>query len=128
MYSPDPVYYQITDQSNLQETNGVNALADTDYIEAPYDEQYSGGAYMISLPVNTKGTLVLATKAANSNDYVEQGTYTYTVNFSTPTGVEGIDADNAEGEYYTLQGVKVANPDKGIFIKVAGGKAVKVVL
>ena len=44
------------------------------------------------------------------------------------TGIEEIDADNAPVEYYNLQGVKVENPEKGIFIKKQGGKAVKVVL
>lgn len=45
------------------------------------------------------------------------------------TGIEDamIDAD-APVEYYNLQGVKVANPENGIFIKRQGGKAIKVVL
>lgn len=39
-----------------------------------------------------------------------------------------VDAIEAEGvaEYYTLQGVKVANPENGIFVKVVNGKASKV--
>lgn len=42
-----------------------------------------------------------------------------------PTGVnEVVVAEDAE--YYTLQGVKVVNPEKGIYIKVVNGKAVKV--
>ena len=44
-----------------------------------------------------------------------------------PGAVAGIDAENAAPVFYNLQGQKVANPDKGIYIKVAGGKAVKVV-
>ena len=35
---------------------------------------------------------------------------------------------NAPVEYYNLQGVKVANPENGIFVKKQGGKATKVVL
>lgn len=44
--------------------------------------------------------------------------------------VEGIEADAAAGApvFYNLQGQKVANPDKGIYIKVEGGKASKVIL
>lgn len=44
------------------------------------------------------------------------------------TGVSEIEAD-AEGEavYYNLQGVRVANPDKGLFIVVKGGKSSKVI-
>jgi hypothetical protein len=44
------------------------------------------------------------------------------------SGVEGIEAENAEVEYYNLQGVKVENPEKGIFIKKQGNKTTKVVL
>lgn len=48
-----------------------------------------------------------------------------------PTGVSAIEeiaADNAPVEYYNLQGVKVANPENGIFVKKQGTKATKVVL
>lgn len=47
----------------------------------------------------------------------------------TPTGVENvsIDADNeADAEYFNLQGVKVAEPSNGIFIRRANGKSTKV--
>ena len=125
VYSKDPVYYYTTE---VTETNKVKALAEEAYEAATLDNKYSDGAYMISLRANTTGTLVLATKAEGATSYTPQKTYTYTVNFSTPTGVEDIDADSADAEYYTLQGVKVANPENGIFIKVAGGKAVKVIL
>ncbi len=52
--------------------------------------------------------------------------YKYTPGAS---GVESTLADdNAPVEYYNLQGVKVANPENGLFIKKQGAKAVKVVL
>lgn len=46
------------------------------------------------------------------------------------TAIEGVEADNADApvEYFNLQGVKVANPEGGLFIKVQGNKATKVVL
>lgn len=45
------------------------------------------------------------------------------------TSVEEIGFDaNAPVEYYNLQGVKVANPSNGLFIKKQGNKAVKVIL
>ncbi len=37
-----------------------------------------------------------------------------------------VDNENAPVEYYNLQGVKVANPSNGVFIKVQGKKATKV--
>ena len=43
-------------------------------------------------------------------------------------GVEGIVADesNAPVEYYNIQGMKIANPENGLYIKVQGNKATKV--
>lgn len=51
-----------------------------------------------------------------------------TVTFiASGSAVETIDAeDNAPAVYYNLQGVRVNNPKNGIFVKVAGNKAVKV--
>lgn len=55
--------------------------------------------------------------------------YPITVHFANdvPSGVEAIEAEGV-AEYYNLQGVKVANPEKGIFVKVVNGKASKVAL
>lgn len=48
---------------------------------------------------------------------------------TTVTGVEGIEADeNAEIEYFNLQGVRVANPENGVFIRRQGSKVSKVAL
>lgn len=44
-----------------------------------------------------------------------------------PTGVEEIEAEG-ESRYYTLEGLPVTNPTKGIFIKHTGNKVLKVVL
>lgn len=41
--------------------------------------------------------------------------------------VEGISAASGSAVYYNLQGVRVANPEKGIYIKVADGKTSKVI-
>lgn len=49
-----------------------------------------------------------------------------------PAGIESIfvsDAEmNAPVEYYNLQGVKVANPENGVYIRVQGNKATKVLV
>lgn len=73
--------------------------------------------------------------AANSWT-LNAGKYVFTIDFEkgivrvepkTSTGVENISADGeAAAEYYNLQGVRVANPANGVFIRVANGKAVKV--
>ena len=48
--------------------------------------------------------------------------------YTLPTGVDTIGAEDGEAEYFNLQGVKVQNPEHGIYVKVQNGKAVKVVL
>ena len=45
-----------------------------------------------------------------------------------PTAVDSIEAsEEGEAVYYNLQGVRVENPEHGIFVKVVNGKATKVV-
>ncbi|MBQ7940945.1 MAG: carboxypeptidase regulatory-like domain-containing protein [Muribaculaceae bacterium] len=49
---------------------------------------------------------------------------------NTSIAIEDVEIEdaNAPVEYYNLQGVKVANPEKGIFIKKQGNRTTKVVL
>ena len=51
-----------------------------------------------------------------------------TITISESTAVEGIEVEEGEAVYYNLQGVKVANPENGVFIKVQGNKASKVLV
>ena len=78
---------------------------------------YMGG---FASSVNEDGTVNIF----QFNPGIRLAKYTFTV----PTGnVNEIEADeNAPVEYYNLQGVKVANPEGGIFIKKQGSKAEKV--
>ncbi len=77
----------------------------------------NGGEYVKGFAI-PRADNTFATKAASK--------YNFTVD--TATGVETIGTDNAPVEYYNLQGVKVENPENGIFIKKQGNKAVKVIL
>jgi len=53
----------------------------------------------------------------------------YVTNYAVSTGVEGINADNnASVEYFNLQGVRVANPENGIFIRRQGTQVSKVII
>lgn len=45
---------------------------------------------------------------------------------NVPSGIAGIEAENGEAVYFNLQGVRVENPENGIFIRVQNGKAVKI--
>lgn len=66
---------------------------------------------------------------------IPDGTYSFVVDFNTmelyaadPAGVETIKIDlNAPAVYYNLNGVRVDNPQNGIFIMRQGNKAIKVV-
>ncbi|MDE6478886.1 MAG: glycoside hydrolase family 95 protein [Muribaculaceae bacterium] len=53
---------------------------------------------------------------------------TYFVTFGDPDAVEAINAANGVVEYYNLQGVRVANPEKGIYIVREGNKVSKKVI
>ena len=53
---------------------------------------------------------------------------TMTLNISSTSGIADIEAADAAARYFNLQGVEVANPSTGIYIRVAGGKATKVLV
>ncbi|MBQ9077246.1 MAG: chitobiase/beta-hexosaminidase C-terminal domain-containing protein [Muribaculaceae bacterium] len=55
---------------------------------------------------------------------------TITVNYNVNTGIENVDSEDtdAPAEYYNLQGVKVANPENGLYIRVQGNKATKILV
>lgn len=67
---------------------------------------------------------------------IEPGVYNVTLNLNdmtisvqkTTSGIEDVEyVGGAAPAYYNLQGVRVMNPENGIFIEVRAGKAVKVV-
>lgn len=49
-----------------------------------------------------------------------------TVTATVPSGIGGIEAEDGEAVYFNLQGVRVQNPEKGIFIRVQNGNATKI--
>lgn len=51
-----------------------------------------------------------------------------TVTFAEGVGVEAVTTASADAEYFNMQGVRVANPDKGLYIVRKGDKVSKVVL
>lgn len=52
----------------------------------------------------------------------------YSFSTDKETGIENIEEADAPAEYYNLQGIKVVNPSKGIYIKKQGAKTTKVIL
>ena len=87
-----------------------------------------GGALVADVTLN--GTITVANVVDMTIDVLWEGTpikCSFTTN--QVTGVENIIIENQGNvEYYNLQGVKVANPENGVFIRVQGGKASKVIL
>lgn len=74
---------------------------------------------------------VTAYRINENYEIKQEGTPSNKEYFAVPTqgigdAVSDADADKAP-VYYNLQGVKVASPDRGLYIEVRGGKAVKVV-
>lgn len=106
-----------------------NATMPTDVEKAPARAE---GEYQIaqnqqvSLPKNVSGTL---------DFYAEvNGTQTAPASYSlgadgVVTGVNNVEmSENIAPVFYNLQGVRVANPSNGIFIRVQGAKVSKVAL
>jgi hypothetical protein len=86
-------------------------------------------ASVVKYPVNVSVSGALSWKfASNNNRYAVTFDYAkMTISLALLSGVESIEADDAEAVYFNLQGVRVNNPEKGIFIRVANGKSSKVV-
>ena len=67
----------------------------------------------------------IAVKEGMANS--EVATAEYKVDPQT-VGIETIEVEAGEAEYFNLQGIRVANPENGIFIRRQAGKAVRVIL
>lgn len=79
------------------------------------------------------GDILIYTDSKTGAQTKEVNTGNEIVSYEAPgsfDGVEDIVADdaNAPVEYYNLQGVRVANPENGLYIRVQGKKATKVLV
>ncbi|MDE7159788.1 MAG: hypothetical protein K2O24_02940 [Muribaculaceae bacterium] len=77
--------------------------------------------------VTAKLTMIACNGDANGDwEEIDGAEFNATIVFTQKeNAVEGIMAENGETEYYTLQGVRVANPDKGIYLVKKGAKVTK---
>ncbi len=78
-----------------------------------------------SYEVASRAAVVYSVRAAN-----EMGGLGEAVEASAATAIIDLGADAAETEavYYNLQGIRVANPSAGIYIREQNGKATKVII
>ena len=71
------------------------------------------------------GTLMLVKGKLAWSEHIE---IVVNVTKDDSSAVEGIDAVDSDAAYFDLQGNRIANPAKGMYIKVVDGKATKVVV
>lgn len=85
-------------------------------------------------PITAEGAYEFnATVTPDKLHYYYRGVSIYLTAFSAtlkvtaPTGIDDIAAGDAAAAYYNLQGQRVSQPQGGVYVRVQGGKAVKVV-
>lgn len=105
----------------------VFETATANYATALGNAKFSVGTYdksskTLSLPEGTKSVVITPSATTGFN--------AINVYYNDPAGVNDIVAEdsNAPVEYYNLQGVRVANPENGLYIRVQGKKATKVLV
>ncbi|MGN0231804.1 MAG: Ig-like domain-containing protein [Muribaculaceae bacterium] len=125
----------------MQLETGLYMLLDTDNSTAEVDNAADATKFVVSFTgesvavlASVDGSCYLGynAEANRFSSYTESGFASiclYQEGEPLITGIEGIDAenvDNADVEWYMLQGVRVSKPDKGFYIRRCGLKATKV--
>lgn len=115
----DVVISQATPGADVTDQNAKNFTGVSDGVELALRNNYKlesvePGTYNIEVVVNNyKGDVSL---------------YVIDYNYDITSGVAEIESNDGVAAYYTLQGVKVANPENGLYIVVKNGKASKVLV
>ena len=126
----DAVYYKYTLEGSLSQDNLMGkphrAVPAPDVEVEAELSNWEPGYHELILPNGTSGTLTVRYETDGQSS--EPISYTYKAAYNDPTAVDEIEAAQAVAEYFTLQGVRVLNPERGqIYIKVVAGKASKIV-
>ena len=109
----------------------ADAIEGTDVLYVFRGKYLNGDKFTSEDQIEVGDKVLIYGKLKNYNGTAEMDTNNYIVEIleDAATGIEETLVDeNAAVEYYNLQGVKVVNPEKGLFIKKQGSKATKVVL
>ena len=97
-----------------------------------YDFDYAGNLYAVTSGAECMAVYAIPDSMMGENRRTTPAKSSLLATFDSndlATGIEKINTDaNAPVEYYNLQGVKVENPENGIFIRKQGSKTTKVVL
>lgn len=132
------IYAWEGDEENIVEfrCGAVSLVEDGDLtLGSASTEEYEDDFVNIVFNTDKEGTVTDFTVwSAETNDYGEVISATIVASWSNLTftaavsGVKSIEAIDGEMEYYNLQGVKVQNPSKGIFVVRQGNTSKKVVI
>lgn len=125
---PELYLYDVTDMANFTGTSVTDLAC---LVFSDDDEDY----FQSASTATPWGNVVLYPDEANKRLYVYalahncETLYGYLLSNNEADGVADIEIDeNAPVEYFNLQGIRVANPENGIFIRRQGSNVAKVVL
>lgn len=99
-----PVLVKVVESSSSPEAIVINDINLGDYVEFE----------ATVIVKNSEDKTIATSEAVDSNGFQF-------------TSVDSILNDNAPARYFNLQGVEIAKPENGVFIRVEGNKAVKVI-
>lgn len=142
---PEYKYHIYVDDQTTYDALGLYAWGDSELFgawpgQAPIDEQdIEGVNYKVFGHDADSGSFSFIFNNWNQGkqlpDYSVSGGRDYYLRITdskvtevTTTVITGIEDEDAQEEYFTLSGIKVQNPDKGIFIVRKGSKVEKVIL
>ena len=110
--------------------NIADAIGGTDVLKVYRGKYLNGEKFTAEDQIEAGDKVLIYGKLKDYNGTPEMDTNNYIISIleDVSTGVDEIATENAPVEYYNLQGVKVARPENGIFIKKQGAKTTKVVL
>lgn len=107
------------------DARGVKLSINEEVLKAP------DGTEVAAPTTYTEQSWLVPETAAASNDVQitnTNGCHLYFITVTSTSGVQNIASEeNAPVEYYNLQGVRVANPENGLYIKRQGNKVQKVI-
>lgn len=130
--------WEATDEWKFSTTDGNLYTLDNVSIEAGVEFKIADAGWGSinygtndAIAPNTPATLVYNGSNCKLTESVENANVEFnlsdkTLTFTTGSGINAIDSDNASAVYYNLQGVRVANPTEGnIYIVKKGAKVSK---
>ncbi len=120
------IYYRLSDTTSAASVKGVVDLEADGWIKNP--DTANPHELMLSKD-DLKGKTIEYMAISASGLQSDKGMFAV-ADDGVVTGIEGIEAEAAEAEveWFNLQGVRVANPESGLYIRRQGNKVEKVIV